>query len=86
MASSMRRGHWTAAIAALALTAGCGSVSQPVPKQEAPADWLERRRRQYLALTEIVPNFVVVNVDRPVAEVTREVADIIRKFLETGNT
>lgn len=55
-------------------------------KQEAPADWLERRRRHYLALTEIVPNFVVVNVDRPVAEVTREVADIIRKFLETGNT
>jgi S1-C subfamily serine protease len=37
----MRRGRSTAAIVALAVTAGCGSTSQPVPREEAPAERLD---------------------------------------------
>ncbi len=39
MASS--RGQWMAATVALAVIAGCGSASQPTPRQEAPDDRLD---------------------------------------------
>ena len=51
-------------------------------KGEASPEWLERRRGQYLQLSEIFPNFVVVDVDRPLDVVTRDVAAVISEFVE----
>jgi thymidylate kinase len=51
-------------------------------KREASADWLEQRRAQYLQLSEVVPDFVVVDVDRPIDVVTREVASVITDYFE----
>lgn len=34
-------------------------------KPEASRDWLDQRRRQYLALESVVPAFVVIDADRP---------------------
>jgi thymidylate kinase len=51
-------------------------------KGEASPEWLEQRRRQYLQLADIVPAFVVVDVDRPLDVVTREVATVITEFFE----
>ena len=51
-------------------------------KREASAEWLERRRRQYLQLADVVPAFVVVDVDRPLDVVTHEVATVITEFFE----
>ena len=51
-------------------------------KREASPDWLEQRRRQYLQLAAVVPAFVVVDVDRPLDLVTREVATVITEFFE----
>jgi thymidylate kinase len=51
-------------------------------KQEATAEWLEQRRRQYLQLADVVPAFVVVDVDRPLDVVTHEVATVITEFIE----
>jgi thymidylate kinase len=51
-------------------------------KREASVEWLEQRRRQYLQLADIVPAFVVVDVDRPLDVVTREVATVITEFVE----
>jgi thymidylate kinase len=46
-------------------------------KPEASVVWLEQRRQQYLRLGSIVPDFVVVDVDRPFAEVKAEVVHLI---------
>jgi thymidylate kinase len=51
-------------------------------KGEASPEWLEQRRRQYLQLADVVPAFVVVDVDRPLDVVTREVATVITEFVE----
>lgn len=51
-------------------------------KGEASAEWLEERRRQYLQLADVVPHFAVVDVDRPLDEVTRDVAALITDFWE----
>lgn len=47
-------------------------------KPEAGLDWLDDRRRQYLALANVLPDFVVVDADRPVDVVVDDVASIIR--------
>ncbi len=47
-------------------------------KPEATVAWLERRRRQYLELAAVVPDLVVLDVDRPLDEVVADVADLIR--------
>ena len=51
-------------------------------KGEASVEWLEQRRRQYLQLADVVPAFVVVDADRPLDVVTREVATVITEFIE----
>jgi thymidylate kinase len=51
-------------------------------KHEASAEWLEQRRHQYLQLAHTVPHFAVVDVDRPLDVVTREVATVITEFVE----
>jgi thymidylate kinase len=51
-------------------------------KGEASPEWLEQRRRQYLQLATVLPDFVVVDVDRPVAVVAREVATVISEYFE----
>jgi thymidylate kinase len=51
-------------------------------KGEASAEWLERRRQQYLSLREVLPCFVVVDADRPLEAVTHEVATVITEFVE----
>jgi thymidylate kinase len=55
-------------------------------KREASAEWLEQRRRQYLQLADVVPAFVVVDADRPLDVVTREVATVITEFFEKRRT
>jgi thymidylate kinase len=55
-------------------------------KGEASAEWLERRRQQYLSLREVLPGFVVVDADRPLDAVTREVATVITEFVEKRRT
>lgn len=49
-------------------------------KPEASPDWLEFRRQQYLELATVLPNFVVVDVDRPLHLVLREIAALITDF------
>jgi thymidylate kinase len=51
-------------------------------KHEATVEWLEQRRRQYLQLADVVPYFEVVDVDRPLDVVTRDVATLITEFVE----
>jgi thymidylate kinase len=52
-------------------------------KGEASVEWLERRRREYLQLATVLPGrFVVVDADRPVDEVTREVASLINQRIK----
>lgn len=55
-------------------------------KGEATAEWLEERRGQYLSLRDVVPHFVVVDADRPLDAVTREVAAVITEFVEKRRT
>jgi thymidylate kinase len=55
-------------------------------KHEASPEWLERRRGQYLRLADAVPHFVVVDVDRPLDAVTRDVATVITEFFEKRRT
>lgn len=55
-------------------------------KGEASVEWLERRRAQYLQLATVLPDFVVVDVDRPLDVVTREVATVIREYFEKRRT
>jgi thymidylate kinase len=47
-------------------------------KPEATVEWLEQRRRQYLELAAVLPEFVVLDVDRPLDDVVADVADLIR--------
>ena len=51
-------------------------------KGEASPEWLEHRRRQYLELADQLPDFVVVDVDRPLDVVTRDVAAAITQAYE----
>jgi thymidylate kinase len=51
-------------------------------KHEASPEWLERRRHQYLQLADVLPEFVVVDVDRPLDAVARDVAGLICDFFE----
>ncbi len=51
-------------------------------KPEATLEWLEHRRQEYLALSEVVPRFVVVDVDRPLPHVLSDVLGAIRTQLE----
>ena len=53
-------------------------------KHEASAEWLEQRRLQYRQLADQVPHFVVVDADRPLESVTRDVVDAISDFFEKG--
>jgi thymidylate kinase len=46
-------------------------------KPEATVAWLERRRQQYLELAPVVPQFVVVDVDRPLDAAVSEVVAVI---------
>jgi thymidylate kinase len=46
-------------------------------KPEATVAWLERRRQQYLELAPLVPQFVVVDVDRPLDAAVSEVVATI---------
>jgi thymidylate kinase len=46
-------------------------------KREASADWLERRRGNYLALRSAVPALSVVDVDRPLEDVFTDVVQTI---------
>jgi thymidylate kinase len=55
-------------------------------KGEASPEWLDRRRSQYLSLRDAVPHFVVVDADRPLDAVTREVAAVITEFVEKRRT
>lgn len=54
-------------------------------KQEAPVEWLERRRQQYMAMAQVLPHFVVVDAGQPLADVTRDVARVIWDFHERAN-
>ncbi len=47
-------------------------------KPEATVEWLEQRRLQYLALAEVVPEFVVVDVDRPIEAAVADTVEAIR--------
>ncbi|MGY1671033.1 dTMP kinase [Geodermatophilus sp. SYSU D00710] len=55
-------------------------------KGEASVEWLDRRRQQYLQLADRFPDFAVVGVDRPIDEVTRDVATVISDFIEKRRT
>jgi thymidylate kinase len=47
-------------------------------KPEATVAWLERRRRQYLELADVLPDFAVLDADRPIDSVVADAADLIR--------
>jgi thymidylate kinase len=49
-------------------------------KGEGTLESLERRRHEYLELGEVLRGFSVVDANRPLDEVTREVADTIEGF------
>ena len=55
-------------------------------KGEASAEWLEQRRRDYLEMTDVLPRVAVVDATRPLAEVVRDVADIIFSFYREQKT
>lgn len=49
-------------------------------KGEGTREWLEQRRRDYLALRDLVPAFAVVDAARPLDDVADEVAALIGRF------
>jgi thymidylate kinase len=49
-------------------------------KREGTPELLEGRRRQYLAIEDVVPHFVRIDVAQPVEAVTRDVVDAICAF------
>jgi thymidylate kinase len=51
-------------------------------KPETTVPWLEQRRLQYLELADVVPQFVVLDGDRPLEVVVSEAADLIRRTAE----
>jgi thymidylate kinase len=54
-------------------------------KPEATVAWLERRRQQYLELAPLVPEFVVVEVDRPLDAAVSEVVAAIESSWKAKN-
>jgi thymidylate kinase len=54
-------------------------------KPEATVAWLERRRQQYLELAPLVPEFVVVDVDRPLDAAVSEVVAAIETSWKAKN-
>jgi thymidylate kinase len=54
-------------------------------KPEATVAWLERRRQQYLELAPLVPEFVVVDVDRPLDAAVSEVVAAIESTWKAKN-
>jgi hypothetical protein len=54
-------------------------------KPEATVAWLERRRQQYLELAPMVPEFVVVDVDRPLEAAVSEVVAAIESTWKAKN-
>jgi thymidylate kinase len=54
-------------------------------KPEATVAWLERRRPQYLELAPLVPQFVVVDVDRPLDAALSEVVAAIESSWKAKN-
>jgi hypothetical protein len=54
-------------------------------KPEATLPWLERRRRQYLELAPLVPEFVVVDADRSLEAVLSEVVTAIESSWKAKN-
>ena len=50
-------------------------------KAEASIDWLEQRRKQYLQMAELFPNFAVVDAAAPLDQVTSAVARVILDFV-----
>jgi thymidylate kinase len=54
-------------------------------KPEATVAWLERRRQQYLELAPLVPQFVVVDVDRPLEAAVSEVVTVIESTWKAKN-
>lgn len=55
-------------------------------KHEASPEWLEHRRSQYLQLAALLPDSVVIDVDRPLDVVAREVATVITEYFEKRRT
>jgi thymidylate kinase len=53
-------------------------------KGEGTLDSLERRRRDYVEVVKLAPQAVVVDANRALEDVTRDVAEAIRLFAETG--
>jgi hypothetical protein len=54
-------------------------------KPEATVAWLEQRRKQYLELAPLVPEFVVVDVDRPLDAAVSEVVAAIESSWKAKN-
>jgi thymidylate kinase len=54
-------------------------------KPEATVAWLERRRQQYRELAPLVPEFVVVDVDRPLDAAVSEVVAAIESTWKAKN-
>jgi thymidylate kinase len=54
-------------------------------KPEATVAWLERRRQQYLELAPLVPEFVIVDVDRPLEAAVSEVVAAIESTWKAKN-
>jgi hypothetical protein len=54
-------------------------------KPEATVAWLEQRRQQYLELAPLVPEFVVVDVDRPLDAAVSEVVAAIESSWKAKN-
>jgi thymidylate kinase len=51
-------------------------------KPEGSLDRVRQKRREYLELQSVLPEFVVVDATLPTDEVTKEVATIVRGFIE----
>ena len=51
-------------------------------KPEASVEWLESRRSQYRELSDVFPHFAVVDVDRPLDVVTKDVVGLITECCE----
>lgn len=51
-------------------------------KQEASPEWLEQRRREYLDIRNVLPEFAVVDAAQPLDDVVRDVAGAICEYRE----
>lgn len=47
-------------------------------KREQSVETLDQRRREYLSLSGLAPEFVVVDATRPLEDVTTEITDLVR--------